>query len=104
MAIKRRKKKAKKTSRPPEHAAWSKAIRARDKYECQECGCKDKKKLHAHHIKDWESYHELRYNITNGETLCRECHAKRHPEFAHLILKLHRVKTDMTKRVLKRRK
>lgn len=107
MPIKRkikRKKRSKKQSRPPEHAAWSKLVRKRDKYICCECGCADKKVLHAHHIKDWESHPDLRYNVDNGKTLCAICHAKEHPEYAHLILKLHRVKTSKAKRVVKRRK
>jgi hypothetical protein len=35
--------------------------------------------LHAHHIKEWEYYPELRYELSNGMTLCRRpCHKEIH--------------------------
>lgn len=34
--------------------------------------------LHADHIKHWKAYPELRYEVTNGRTLCRKCHEERH--------------------------
>lgn len=54
---------------------WSKAVRRRDKV-CQECGASDR--LHAHHIKRWRDYPELRYELSNGITLCHACHERAH--------------------------
>ena len=54
---------------------WSKAIRERDG-KCVECGCEEN--LHAHHIKRWKDYPELRYDLSNGVTLCEPCHQKAH--------------------------
>lgn len=55
--------------------AWSKAVRLRDGI-CQKCGAFDR--LHAHHIKRWKDYPELRYDLTNGVTLCYTCHEEAH--------------------------
>ena len=54
---------------------WSKQVRLRDGI-CQDCGAFDD--LHAHHIKRWKDYPELRYDLSNGVALCRTCHEKAH--------------------------
>lgn len=58
---------------------WRNDIYKRDKYNCQicgkHCGTKD---IIAHHKKSFSEYPELRFNINNGITLCRNCHAKIH--------------------------
>lgn len=54
---------------------WSKAVRARDG-QCVECG--SQKRLHAHHVKPWKTHPELRFDVSNGITLCCWCHEKAH--------------------------
>ena len=54
---------------------WSRDVRKRDGC-CQECGSEND--LHAHHIKRWKDYPELRYDLGNGVTLCRPCHERAH--------------------------
>ena len=53
---------------------WRKSVLERDNYTCIWCG--SKKKLNADHIKPYSLYPELRYELSNGRTLCEECHKK----------------------------
>lgn len=64
-------------------AYWSRSVKRRDNYICQNCGidgkkvcnhCGEKPRLHAHHIKEWVDHPELRLDINNGITLCFKCH------------------------------
>lgn len=54
---------------------WAREIKERDNFTCQMCGLRGVY-LESHHIKDWANYPELRFNLENGITLCRECHKK----------------------------
>ena len=60
---------------------WREAVFLRDNFTCQNknCGfCNNKNgvMLHAHHIKAWKDFQELRFNINNGITYCAEFHLK----------------------------
>lgn len=67
-----------------EYNRWRKSVYLRDNYTCQ---CCDKKgnKLNAHHIKNYSSHQDLRYNIDNGITLCEECHLNNNDNGFHKI-------------------
>ena len=55
---------------------WVKAVKDRDGWKCAECDATDR--LHAHHIKGWKNHQELRFEVSNGVTLCHECHVLAH--------------------------
>lgn len=52
---------------------WRKMVYENDDYTCQCCGQRGGK-LNAHHIKDFAQYIDLRYDLSNGITLCSNCH------------------------------
>lgn len=56
-----------------EHKAWAQKVISRDGAICQRCGASEVE-LHAHHIKPFETYPDLRYVVENGLTLCAPCH------------------------------
>lgn len=55
---------------------WRKAVMERDGHTCTQCGATDE--LEAHHIKPFAEFPELRYDVSNGVTLCHKCHALLH--------------------------
>jgi len=56
---------------------WRKAVKERDNYTCQMCGANDKMTV-AHHKQPFALFPELRYDVSNGITLCYDCHEKLH--------------------------
>lgn len=60
----------------PDYLKWRLAVLKRDNRTCQDCG--EKKILVAHHIKRYKDYKELRLDVNNGRTLCRQCHWEAH--------------------------
>lgn len=72
----------------PAYTEWRKKVLKRDKYRCKMPNCKNKTKLQVHHIKRWANASYLRYEISNGITLCFECHKSIHGKehhFEHLF-------------------
>lgn len=59
---------------------WRKAVFERDNYTCQDCKARSgngkEVYLEAHHLKEWIDYPELRFEVSNGLTLCKDCHNK----------------------------
>lgn len=54
---------------------WRNSIFERDNYTCQFCS-KRGGELNADHIKPFAFYKSLRYELSNGRTLCVPCHRK----------------------------
>lgn len=55
------------------HKAWRKAVFERDEYTCQIC-FKRGAELQADHIKCFAHHPDIRYELSNGRTLCKSCH------------------------------
>ena len=69
-------KKSARIRRSLEYRLWKEAVLDRDNHTCQDCDGKEK--LHAHHIKGFNEYPELRFDVDNGKTTCNKCHPKLH--------------------------
>lgn len=52
---------------------WRKMVFEKDNYTCQLCGGRGRN-LQADHIKPFAIYSELRFELSNGRTLCVKCH------------------------------
>jgi 5-methylcytosine-specific restriction endonuclease McrA len=57
-----------------DYANFRKAVLKRDKKRCRMPGCKCRTKLQVHHIQSWADSSSLRYEPSNGITLCENCH------------------------------
>jgi len=60
---------------------WRNLVFLRDNFTCQNKNCefcenKMGGKLHAHHIKSFAKYPELRFEVSNGTTYCEDFHLK----------------------------
>ncbi len=58
-----------------DYKLWREAVFKRDDWTCQNCKQRGGI-LNADHIKPFAYYPELRFDINNGRTLCKECHKK----------------------------
>jgi len=58
---------------------WRLAVFERDNFTCTSCG-KIGGRLHAHHIRSYDEYPELRLDVNNGSTKCQSCHMKLQPK------------------------
>lgn len=57
-----------------QYSYWRKSVYARDNYTCVDCG--SIKNITADHIKPFAFFQELRFELSNGRTLCLDCHKK----------------------------
>lgn len=66
---------------------WKMSVIKRDGFKCVRCGveqgyvcecCGSRILLHAHHIKSFSEHPELRYDMSNGLSLCGICHWQEH--------------------------
>lgn len=80
-----------KERRMPEYRTWRKSVFERDRYQCRRCGSKGirygahckSNGLNAHHIFNYSTHPELRYNKQNGITLCNVCHSQFHTKYGY---------------------
>lgn len=65
-----------KLGKSSESKKWSFLVKQKFNFTCQKCG--SNKNLHAHHIKSWRKFPDLRFDLDNGLCLCKECHIIEH--------------------------
>ena len=57
---------------------WRYKVKQRDDWTCQKCGTKSgngkRVYLEAHHKKSFARFPKLRFDVSNGITLCKSCH------------------------------
>lgn len=61
-----------------QYKRWRFDVFARDRFTCQKCGDARGGNLHAHHIKPFADFPELRFVLSNGLTVCEDCHKEIH--------------------------
>ena len=66
----------KKIRNSQEYIRWRDAVYEKNNYTCAICGSKED--IQAHHIKSFDNYPELRFDIENGVALCKTCHLNIH--------------------------
>lgn len=62
----------------PGYKEWVQAVYKRDRYTCQCCGHKKGHNLNAHHLDGYNWCKEKRIDVSNGITLCDDCHTAFH--------------------------
>ena len=78
-ALQRRSQKSQEERESKKYRHWRADVLRRDKYHCRECGKEGRHNLEAHHIEAWIHNPRLRFTVSNGLTLCIECHDRTHP-------------------------
>ena len=61
---------------------WRDGVFARDSYTCKVCN-KRGGSLQAHHLDGWHWCKELRFESSNGVTLCTDCHSGFHKVYGY---------------------
>lgn len=61
------------------YKVWRSSVLERDNHTCIECSSVGD--LTVDHIKPFAKYEDLRFEVSNGRTLCRPCHKKLDPHF-----------------------
>lgn len=74
---------------------WMFAVKKRDNWKCKINNSDCKGRLESHHILNWKNYPELRYEISNGITLCHSHHPRGRENEAKLSPYLKQLVAEM---------
>jgi len=69
-----------------EYFDWRLAVFKRDGMTCSKCQLKGKNDgtgFNAHHLYNFATHKDLRYNLDNGITFCRQCHIDFHAKYGN---------------------
>jgi 5-methylcytosine-specific restriction endonuclease McrA len=58
----------------PDYKKFRTSVLKRDGFKCQMPNCYNTQSLNVHHIQKWSRASSLRYEPSNGITLCKYCH------------------------------
>ena len=76
---------------------WKRKVKERDEHTCQCCGYKGELKdgiMVAHHLDNYNNFKELRLDVNNGITLCKDCHCSKKELGIHNIFGLYTTLSD----------
>ena len=73
-----------------DYEKWRNLVLERDLYTCQDCG-EVGGRLEADHIKLFALFPELRFEVSNGRTLCTPCHRSKTKEDWKIIIEGRRM-------------
>ena len=62
-----------------EYRIWRINVHNANKFSCDICG--SNKNIVAHHLNSWDINKDDRYDVSNGVTLCKECHINFHRQY-----------------------
>lgn len=65
-----------------DYVEWMKSVYERYDYQCQKCESVGNN-LNAHHILNYSSHKEHRYDIDNGIVFCNKCHTSFHRRYGY---------------------
>lgn len=66
-----------------ENTRWRFAVYSRDDFRCRVCGDSRGGNLEAHHLNSYTDYPEERFVLSNGITLCKDCHYSFHHKYTY---------------------
>lgn len=74
-----------------ENTKWRELVLQRDDFKCRIYNKECDGHLEVHHILEWSSYPELRYQLNNGITLCHAHHPRKRAEVKRLAPEFQRL-------------
>ncbi len=79
-----------------EYKLWRNQVFERDEFTCRTCDDNKGGNLQAHHILPWGKFNGLiKYNTSNGITLCKTCHMffkGKEVAYANVLIKKHGIR------------
>jgi predicted restriction endonuclease len=62
---------------------WRNLVYERDGYKCQKCR-RVGRELQSHHVLNFSDFPELRFDVSNGITFCKNCHKLFHRKYTKI--------------------
>lgn len=92
----------------PKYIRWRRIVFIADKFTCRLCNKHGSGvRLEAHHIKKWANYPKLRFSISNGISLCVDCHKMifgKEEEYESLFMRIAKMRLSDYLARIKRKK